>query len=153
MDEAEFVEAEVRPAAIRRLERRLIMDELIESEKIQLDADALKDEFRQTWDALVQHNEAFNRATSGGTKHPNNLVQAVMLDITSLRLVQKTLERIKALANGEVEGQEAKPKKAAAKKTKASAETPAEETGAGSGSAEEPVEAKPKKRTAAKKAE
>jgi len=153
MDEDQFIETEVRPAAIRRLERRLVMDELVEAEKIDLDLDALQNEFDQTWEALVQGNEAFNRATNGGAKRPSNLVQAVMLDVTSRMLLQQTLERLKDLANGRVEEQESRPKKGTTKKTKATAEIPAEGTETNSGSADEPAEAKPKKRATTKKAE
>lgn len=155
VDEEQFIETEVRPAAVRRLERRLIMDALVEAEKVELDSDVLRSEFEQTWNALVQNNEAFNKATRGGEKWPTNLVQAVMLDVTSRLLVQNTLERLKAIASGQADD-EKKPKSAKrppSKTESAVGEADAAGTEASGGSSDEPVEAKPKKRSTTKKSE
>lgn len=155
VDEEKFIETEVRPAAVRRLERRLIIDALMEAEKVELDSDVLHSEFNQTWNELVQNNRAFNKATKGGENWPSNLVQAVMLDVTSRLLVQNTLERIKSIASGQAddEGKLKSSKRVAAKTESAVGEADAAGTEASGGSSDEPVEAKPKKRSTARKSE
>ncbi|MGQ9834351.1 MAG: trigger factor, partial [Candidatus Villigracilaceae bacterium] len=139
VDEEKFIETEVRPAAIHRLESRLIIDALIEAEKVDLDPDVLRSKFDQTWNELVQNNKAFNKATKGGGKRPLNLLQAVMLDVASRLLVQEMLERLKSIASGQADD-ERQPESGAATKTEpAVGEADAAATEASGGSSDEPV--------------
>lgn len=142
LDEAQFIEKEARPAAIRRLERRLVMDELVSAEKIEVDRQRAQEEFEWLWAALVENSQSFNKATNGGRKRPENIVRAVMMDVVSRLLVEATLERLKEIATG-----------AAGKEEKARAKSSAEKTEADQGAEEEPQETKPKKRAASKKSE
>ncbi len=143
MDQEKFVEEEVRPVAIRRLERRLILDELIRAEQIEIDREALNTEFNQTWAALAATNEEFNKATKGGTKGSDRLVSAVTMDAATRLITRQVLERIKSIATDE-----AAPKAKKSSKKTAKAETPAEAEPA---PADQPAEAAPKKKRAAPK--
>jgi trigger factor len=152
MDEAKFMEEEAHPVAVRRLERRLIMDELIRTEQITLDDEALKEEFSQTWAALAATNEEFNKATQGGTKSSENLMRAVTMDVAARLMTRQVLDRIKEIAAGQAgDGGAPKAKKTRAKKAAAQEDSPEMEPA--SGLEGEPAAPKPKKRAAAKKSE
>ncbi len=133
-----FIEEQARPVAQKRLERGLIMDELARTEKIDVDQKSLEEEFGNLWAALAMNNEEFARETKGGTKPTREIVDSVAMDSMNRLVTRRVLERMKAIATGQVEPEpqaaEEKPKKKGKKAAtesepvEAGAETPAEET-------------------------
>lgn len=100
MDEATFVAEEARPAAARRLERALLMEELARREKIELDKEMLNETYRQTWFEL-QSDETFQKSMRGRSQPPQQLMNAVAREAAGRAYVRQTLERIKAIATGQ----------------------------------------------------
>jgi trigger factor len=136
-----FIEEQARPTAKKRLERGLIMDELARTEKIEIDQQALEQEFGNAWAALSMMDEEFARRTKGGTKAPREVVDSVAMDSANRLLTRRVLERIKAIATGQADTAGEKPKR---KSKKAAAKSEGEAPAA---------EAKPAKKKSAKKTE
>jgi len=162
-DEARFTEEEVIPVATKRLERSLVIDQVARDEKIELDEETLTGAFQESWAMLSASDENFAKATKGGTRASKELVDAVAMDSANRLIVERVLDHLKAVANGEA-ASEAKPKKKSTKKAAGEAEAasaeekPAKKTkskkaAAETGEAASEAEEKPKKRTTKKKAE
>ena len=145
-----FMEEEAKPVAQKRLERGLIMDNISSSEKIELDEEAVSQEFQQTWMNLAMYDQDFAKRTKGGTKASKDLVDAVAMEAANRLMTRKVLERIKLIATGEAgETAPAAEEKPAKKAKKAKAEVaPTVE-----GQEETSVEKKPAKKKASKKTE
>lgn len=149
-----FIEEQAKPTASKRLERSLIMDELASAEKIEIDKESLETAFSNTWASLAATDQEFAKRTKGGTKASREIVDAVAMDSANRLLTRRVLDRIKAIATGEMSAEvieEEKPKakkaKKAAKETEAAAEEPAAAEAA-------PAEEKPaKKKSTRKKSE
>lgn len=151
-----FLEEQATPTAKRRLERGLILDEIVRAENIKFEEDQLEMEFNQAWGNLVQTDPDFNKRTKGGTKPTREIVDAVAMDSANRLMVRMALQRIKAIASGETIEEAPAPddaqteKTPAKKKAKAAKAAVSEEPAADDAPAEE--EAKPaKKKAAAKK--
>ncbi len=142
-----FMEKEAKSIAIRRLERSLILEKLAEVENIQIDSKSLQDEFGRTFMELQY--EGFDiQKVEGGKQGQQKVAKAITMETARRLLTRRTLERVKAIAIGEFEQQEAeaekKPRKASAgKKSGKSAQEKAE-------GGEKPVETAPEQ-SAAKK--
>jgi trigger factor len=139
----DFIEQEVKPAAVKRLSRSLVLSEVASAEKIQVDQKELQNIVSLQMDSLLR-SPGFEKVK--GQQAMQQLASAVMMDSANRLYNQKTLDRLQAIASGEAEaeGQEPEPvesgegkkkspkskasptKSAAAKKTvkKAAAETP-----------------------------
>jgi FKBP-type peptidyl-prolyl cis-trans isomerase (trigger factor) len=135
-----FIEEQARPTAIKRLERGLIMDEIARAEKVEIDNESLEAAFNNAWATLAMTDEDFAKRTKGGTKASREIVDAVAMDSANRLLTRRVLDRLKAIASGEVT--EEKPKAKRAKK--AAKEEPVTEAVA-------PVEGKPAKKKVVKK--
>ena len=130
-----FVEEEVHPVAKKRLERSLLLDEIIRKEKIEVDNAALDAEFTNTLTELQMQGMNLNEI-KGGRKEQQRIAEAVAMESASRIMTRRALETIKSIAMGEykapesAEGEaaaeaipaegEKKPKKKAAPKAKAS---------------------------------
>jgi trigger factor len=101
MDEPQFVEQEARPMAVRRLERGLLIDELARAEKIEIGRDTLNASFQQTWGEIAG-SQGFQKQMRGKAQPPKQLMNAVAVESANRAYVQLTLERLKAIASGEV---------------------------------------------------
>jgi trigger factor len=100
MDEEKFVAEEARPAAVKRLVRSLIMDELAKKEKITLDKEILNQSFEQTWSEL-QSDQEFQKSMKGKSQAPQQVMNAVAMESANRAYVRQTLDRLKAIAIGE----------------------------------------------------
>jgi trigger factor len=98
-----FREEQAKPAALKRLERGLIIQEITSAENIQLDEQSIEQEFQHRWMDLVMNDPEFSKRTKGGTKASRDLVDAVARDAASRLMVGRTLQKIKAIANNEPE--------------------------------------------------
>ncbi len=146
-----FIEAEVKPVARQRLERSLVLDELAHTEQIQLDMEALQKERDATMSVLANDPE-FKKMSRG--RRSQDLERGVTLESANRVLNRQVLDRLKAIAKGEleqpVESQPETPAVEAPGEEKPGPETvsePASETKT------EPVEKKTRKKKAAAKTE
>jgi trigger factor len=93
-----FVQEEVKPIAIRRLTRALILDELARQEDIQLDTDELMNEVTQTLTQMSQYGE-LKHLPKGVARR--DFTNAVAMDTASRLINEKIMNRLKAIATGE----------------------------------------------------
>ncbi|GAB4497166.1 MAG: trigger factor [Anaerolineales bacterium] len=111
----EFYESDVKPVAKKRLERGLILDEIVKVEKIQIDDDALNAEYMNSINSLAMQGVDFNKVR-GGKKGQRELSQAIAMDAASRVMTRKALEMLKSIATGNykpLEEREAEAQKAA----------------------------------------
>ncbi len=121
-----FIEQEVKPTAVRRLERSLLLDEVARAEKIELDNQELESTFSETLAELQSSGDFENTRKKVGA---NRLANAVAMEAVSRLMNRRVLERLKAIATGQ------NIEELTAEKT----ETPADEVETG----ETPTEAAP----------
>lgn len=95
-----FIEEEVTPVAKKRLERSLILDEIIRREKVQLDNDALDAEYNATLNALAMQGLDFSKLR-GGRKGQKQLSQNIAMESASRVMTRKALDMLKSIAMGE----------------------------------------------------
>ncbi len=111
-DVTKFFEEEAKPVAKKRLERSLIMDEISRQEKIEVDNEALDQEFNNTLVDLQMQGVDVNKIR-GGKQGQQRVAEAVAMESANRLLTRRTLERLKAIATGEYKP-EPKPEVAAA---------------------------------------
>lgn len=131
-DAAKFMEEEARPAAQKRLERSLIMDEVARQQNIQIDDAALDAEFNNTLMNLQMQGVNLNNI-KGGKKGQQQIAEAVAMESANRVMTRRTLDRLKAIATGEFKAEEKTAEAESAELTEEAA-----------------VEEKPKKKAAAK---
>ena len=96
----QFIEEEVKPVAKKRLERSLILDELVRKEKIEVDNEALDSEFNQTLNALSMQGMDFGKIR-GGKKGQQRVAQAVAMESANRVLTRRALDMLKTIATGQ----------------------------------------------------
>jgi trigger factor len=98
-DSAKFIEEEAKPVARKRLERSLILDEVARVEKIDVDNEALDEEFNST--LLDLQGQGVNLgAIRGGRQGQQKVAEAVAVQSASRLLTRRTLERLREIATG-----------------------------------------------------
>lgn len=93
----DFIKTEVEPVAKKRLERGLILDEIVKVEKIQLDNDALQAEYINAINSLAMQGVDLNK---GGKKRQNEMSQAIAMDSASRVMTRMALDMLKSIATG-----------------------------------------------------
>ena len=88
------------PVAKKRLERSLILDEIVLKEKIQLDNNLLDAEYNSTINGLAQQGMDFSKLR-GGKKGQKELSQAIAMESASRVMTRKALDTLKTIAMGE----------------------------------------------------
>jgi trigger factor len=116
-----FVEEEVAPVAKKRLERSLVLDEIIRAEKIEVDNAALDAEFNNTLSELQMQGMNLNEVR-GGRKGQQRVAEAVAMESASRVLTRRALDTIKAIATGEYKAPESAEGEAAAETVPAEGE-------------------------------
>ncbi len=96
----QFIEDEVKPVAKKRLERGLILDEIVRKENIQLDNEALDADYNNTLNGLAQQGMDFSKIR-GGKKGQKQLSEAIAMESASRVMTRKALDMIKSIAMGE----------------------------------------------------
>ncbi len=146
-----FIEAEAKPVARQRLERSLVLDELAHAEQIQLDMEALQKERDATMSVLA-NDPQFKKMSRG--RKSQDLERGVTLESANRVLNRQVLDRLKAIAKGELEqpaeGQPETPVVEAARKGKRGAKSVTKTAGETN---PEAVEKKPRKKKAVTKTE
>jgi trigger factor len=99
-EKEEFIETEAKPVARQRLERTLILDEIAHAESIQLDVEALQKEAKRTMAAL-QNDPEYRKMAKG--RKSDDLARGVTIDSANRVLNRQVLERLKAIARGQLE--------------------------------------------------
>jgi trigger factor len=94
-----FVEEEVEPVAKKRLERSLILDELIRKENIQVDNTSLDAEFNSTLSELQMQGLKLGEIR-GGRKGQQRVAEAVAMESASRLLTRRALDTLKDIATG-----------------------------------------------------
>ncbi|HVN54011.1 MAG TPA: trigger factor [Anaerolineaceae bacterium] len=97
-DREAFKEQEVRPAAVRRLERSLLMDEISLAEHLHLDEKEFASVFSQTMNEL-QGTSDFNQMRKKVSS--DRLANAVAMEAASRLINRQVFDRLKLIANGE----------------------------------------------------
>ena len=99
MDMNTFLEEEIKPAAISRLERALVLDKISIEEKIELDKDELQNDVTETLEELER--------IQGFSDKPNQekqvLKNRVTINIANRLINTKIFDRLKDIATGEFE--------------------------------------------------
>lgn len=103
----QFVEEEVKPVAKKRFERSLILDEIVRSENIQVDNEALDAEFNQTLSSLAMQGVDLTKV-KGGRKGQQQVAQAVAMEAANRVLTRRALDTLKSIATGEYRVEQAK---------------------------------------------
>lgn len=127
----QFIEEEVAPVAKKRLERSLILDEIVRREKLEVSDESLDAEFNLTLNSLVMQGLDVSKVR-GGKKGREQLAQAVAMESMNRVLTRNALELLKSIAIGEYKTPEERAAEAEAAKAAAeaaSAGEKSEETG------------------------
>jgi trigger factor len=95
--QAEFVEAEIKPVARKRLERGLLLDEIVRVEKIQIDDESLGLEYNNALNNLVMQGMDLSKLR-GGRKGQKELSQAIAMESASRVMTRKALDMLKSIA-------------------------------------------------------
>jgi trigger factor len=95
--QAEFMEAEVNPVARKRLERGLILDEIVRVEKIQIDDESLGVEYNNALNNLIMQGMDLSKLR-GGRKGQKELSQAIAMESASRVMTRKALDMLKSIA-------------------------------------------------------
>ena len=101
----QFIEDEVKPVARKRLERSLILDEIVRKEKLEVDNASLDAEFNNTLSTLTQQGLDLNKVR-GGRKGQQQLAQAVAMESANRVLTRSALDILKSIAVGEYKSPE-----------------------------------------------
>ncbi len=95
-----FIESDVRPVARKRLERSLILDEVIRKEKIEIDNNSLDKEFNATVNNLSMQGLDFNKIR-GGNQGKQRVAEALAMESATRLLTKRALDLLKSIATGE----------------------------------------------------
>ena len=101
----QFIEEEVKPVAKKRLERSLILDEVVRQEKLEVDNASLDAEFNSTLSALTMQGMDL-RKVGGGKKGQQQFAQAVAMESANRVLTRSALDTLKSIAIGEYKSPE-----------------------------------------------
>jgi trigger factor len=118
----EFIEKEVTPSAIERLERSLILNEVSSSEKIELTDEDMQASYTETLNEMAGSKE-FEKLTK--KKPQKELVNAIAMEAASRAMNRRVFEALKKIAIGEIDTK-AKELSEAENKTEEGVESPAE---------------------------
>ena len=97
LDEAAFMEQTIRPSALRRLERALIMEEVARAEKLSLDMARL--------DQLVSASMYEIQQSDKKQKITNELAQSVTMEAANRLMNRQILEKLKSIVTGQADAE------------------------------------------------
>jgi len=97
-EKEEFIEKDIKPSAVKRLEQALVIDEISRLEKIELDQKELQKEFTKTFMQMQSAPNFKGLQKEFTTKKLSNMV---VMQAASRLMNQQTLDKLKSIANGE----------------------------------------------------
>lgn len=112
-----FIEEEAKPVAKKRFERSLILDEIVRTEKIEVDNAALDAEFNQTLSALAMQGLDLSKVR-GGRKGQQQVAQSIAMESANRVLTRRALDMLKSIAVGEYKSPEERQAEAEAEAAK-----------------------------------
>lgn len=95
-----FIETEVRPSAKKRLERSLVLEQIAQAEKIELDRKELEAEVIQN---LQQLQNQTNQPKPRNNSEMRNMTNAVTIQTANQLLNRHIMDRMKAIGSGKFE--------------------------------------------------
>ena len=120
LEQVKFIEEEIKPEAIHQLEQTLVLEEIRNLEKIELEKGELQKEYSQSFSELQSTQDFQRLRRQFSTK---GLANRVLLQ-TATRLVNKRVElRLKDIVTGNYSSKQDKSKKDAKKETSLTAKT------------------------------
>lgn len=122
----QFIEEEVKPVAKKRFERSLILDQIVRTEKLEVDNASLDAEFNNTLSNLTMQGLDLSKVR-GGKKGQQQLAQAVAMDSANRVLTRQALDVLKSIATGTYKSPEARAAEAEAAKGAEADRAPEEE--------------------------
>ena len=123
----QFMEEEVKPVAKKRLERSLILDEIVRREQLEVDNASLDAEFNTTLSNLTMQGLDLSKVR-GGRKGQQQIAQAVAMESANRVLTRQALDMLKSIATGTYKSLEERKAEAEAA-SRAEAERAPEEEG------------------------
>ena len=133
-----FIEEEVKSVARKRLERSLILDEVVRQEKIEVNNEELDAEFNNTINNLAMQGMDFTKIR-GGKQGQKRVAEAVAVESANRVVTRRALDMLKSIATGEYkkpeERQETAEVAAEADAEAVQSEEAAQETESGEGGA------------------
>ena len=105
-DRETYIEEEVKPVAIRRLERSLVLDEIARKEDIDIKQEELQAGVTETMTQIF-NTPGFKKPRSN--QDMRKLANVVSMDTASRMLNQKILDRIRDIASGKIDEQAEEP--------------------------------------------
>ena len=97
-EKEDFIEKDIKPSAIKRLEQALVIDEISRQEKIELDQKELQKEFTKTFMQMQSAPNFRGLQKEFTTKKLSNMV---VMQAASRLMNQQTLDKLKMIATGE----------------------------------------------------
>jgi trigger factor len=97
-EKEDFIEKDIKPSAIKRLEQSLVIDEISRLEKIELDQKELQKEYTKTFTQMQSAPNFRGLQKEFTTKKLSNMV---VMQAASRLMNQQTLDKLKAIATGE----------------------------------------------------
>jgi trigger factor len=95
-----FIEEEVTPVAKKRLERSLILDEIVRKEKIKVENEELDAEFSNTMNNLAMQGVNFDKIR-GGRQGKQRVAEAVAMESATRIMTRRALDVLKSIATDE----------------------------------------------------
>jgi FKBP-type peptidyl-prolyl cis-trans isomerase (trigger factor) len=114
----QFIEEEVKPVAKKRLERSLLIDEIIRKEKLQVNNEELSQEFNDTLTDLAMQGVDLSKL-GGGKKKQREVSQMLAMESAGRVMTRKALNMLKAIATGEYQPVAEQPAEATTVETQA----------------------------------
>ncbi|HZU85952.1 MAG TPA: trigger factor [Anaerolineaceae bacterium] len=99
VEEAEFIETQVKPSARRRLERSMVIEELVKTEEIHLNSEELEKESLENMQQVAGEVEQKKLSRA----RQREIANSVTLETASRMLNRLVLERLKMIATGQAE--------------------------------------------------
>ncbi|HMD90610.1 MAG TPA: trigger factor [Anaerolineaceae bacterium] len=99
-----FIETEVRPSAKKRLERSLVLEQIAQAEKIELDRKELETEVIQN---MQQMQNQTNQRKPRNNIEMRNMTNAVTIQTANQLLNRHIMDRLKAIGSGKFEAAQA----------------------------------------------
>lgn len=106
IDEAKLIEDEILPAAKKRLERSLIVEELIKEEQISLDQEKLQKEIQDVMHEILNSGDYEAMQKEMGNE---NFSRAISMEAVSRTITGQLYERLKLIATGQPIPEEEEP--------------------------------------------
>lgn len=145
MDLEKFIEEEARPAAEKRLNSSLVLRQIAEDEKLQLDNQELQQAVIQT---LMEFDSYGGADTMKIKQKRDSLTQAITMDTANRLFNEQLMTRLKDIASGELEKREKQAAKEAKAKARAEAKAKKAAEAAAAKEAEEKAAAEAEEKTA-----